>query len=550
MIAAGGVRPQFSSFGLRLISTACLSAPAAGKRIRNAARLKVFCRKAEQQGMCRRDWLALALIVAVAAVLRALAAHGLSLSYDELQSVTHAHRPFPLSLLSVFAADPHPPFFYLLLSLWLRLGTSDGVVLAFPALLGTLLVPSVFFVCNRLYDRRVAFVAAAICAVHPFAIHWSVFARMYALVMLAAVWAWYGIARLTLEDRPSPSDVAIAAAGQLALVWAHGSGAFALAMLHGAVLMLHLRDRAVLLRWARRHVVIGLLCLPALYSLTRSSLGHLTVPGVAEVSRTFALFVGGMAPPAGSWPAALLFVGSVALLLVERRHRPLALALLVIPFVCTGLLSYLVKPVWHGPRSFAFVLPFAAIAGALLAQRGRRERVVLLAALPILLLGTVRAVSDPQKSEHYVDAARIVSAEASPGDRVVLQGTRHLWAFQWYFSGPGWDRDLARGRSPWEVAWPARERRLRKVLCSYLLEYGSRGLDGEIQVLAAHRLSEVSPAIGDTWLVDRRGTGEQIASALVAAAPGASVREFDAEDMVVRQYASTARTEKLAIGVR
>src|SRR5512145_196214 len=74
-------------------------------------------------------WTGLAGVLALGAALRVAMLPGATLGYDGLQSVTHAARGIPTGLLSAFLHDPHPPLYYALLSLWLRVGTSDAAIL-------------------------------------------------------------------------------------------------------------------------------------------------------------------------------------------------------------------------------------------------------------------------------------------------------------------------------------------------------------------------------------------------------------------------------------
>ena len=149
-----------------------------------------------------------------------------SLAYDGLQSVTHAARGFPVNALSAFLHDPHPPLYYVLLGEWMRLGTSDPAVLLFSSLCSLLLVVSVWWIARAHYGEWVALVAALVCALHPLALYWSHFARMYALVMLLGVWAWHANLRFLSRQPPRWRDGIGAALAELALVYGHVAGPF------------------------------------------------------------------------------------------------------------------------------------------------------------------------------------------------------------------------------------------------------------------------------------------------------------------------------------
>ncbi len=102
------------------------------------------------------------------------------------------------------AIDIHPPFYYLLLHLWVALtGPSAAVVRFFSVLVGTLSIPLLFLVGRRLFGQRAGLIAALVLAVAPFHIYYSQEARMYGLVtllVLASTWCFLSM----LERRETP----------------------------------------------------------------------------------------------------------------------------------------------------------------------------------------------------------------------------------------------------------------------------------------------------------------------------------------------------------
>jgi hypothetical protein len=47
-----------------------------------------------------------------------------------------------------------------------------------------------------------------------------------------------------------------------------------------------------------------------------------------------------------------------------------------------------------------------------------------------------------EKPGRFIDTAAFIRQHGRPGDRVIVPNSRHAWAFNWYFFGPGWDRSL------------------------------------------------------------------------------------------------------------
>lgn len=451
-----------------------------------------------------RFWALLAL-VGLGAALRVWKLGGLSLSYDELQSVTHAARPFPLSLLSAFLADPHPPLYYALLGGWMQLGRSDATVLLFSVLLGTALIPSVYHVAARLYGLRVALFAALVCALHPLALFWSHFARMYALVMLLALWAFYWNARLLGERAPNWRLVAALIVTEVCLVYSHVAAPFALLFVYAGVLLERAPDTIALKRWLRLHVPIALLALPYLHFPFTTSQSHMRRPAFPDLIEALSLFVNGVEQPSALvvWICALAFVGVAAALLYRRKHRAFAACLLLAPFLVAAAFSHAIKPIWFAPRIFAFLVPFAALGLARLYCDRGPARIVALVALALLVRGAVGYTFNWEKSQRFVDAAREVRAGARPGDLVLVPTLKDKWAFSWYFAGPDWDRELWTGTAA-ELYGSFASVDGFRALVRRVGPFGREPVGEPIAVWPADRRAAGSlPAASRIWLVAR-----------------------------------------------
>lgn len=109
--------------------------------------------------------------------------------------------------------DPqHPPFFYLLMHVWMRVwGNSIVVTRSFAALLSLLVFPAVYWLCWELFQSTlVGWVAIALFAISPIHLVYAQEAREYSLLTTLALlssaallrairlkqgqpWAWYGL---------------------------------------------------------------------------------------------------------------------------------------------------------------------------------------------------------------------------------------------------------------------------------------------------------------------------------------------------------------------
>jgi mannosyltransferase len=109
-----------------------------------------------------------------------------SLWYDELVSAFLSGKAIP-DLIAHTARDIHPPAYYLLLHFWQSItrpvpGQGLEFLFAWPSLVwGMLLLPLIYALGRRLFDRQIATIALWLAAIHPFHIWYSQEVRMYTL---------------------------------------------------------------------------------------------------------------------------------------------------------------------------------------------------------------------------------------------------------------------------------------------------------------------------------------------------------------------------------
>ncbi len=107
----------------------------------------------------------------------------------------------PRSMLALTAVDIHPPLYYLLLHLWIRLfGPGVLSVRLLSVVIGTAAVPLLFLIGRRLLGAKGGLLAAFLLALSPFAVYYSQEVRMYGLVMLLGLAAWYFAVKWALGD--------------------------------------------------------------------------------------------------------------------------------------------------------------------------------------------------------------------------------------------------------------------------------------------------------------------------------------------------------------
>lgn len=224
------------------------------------------------------------LLVALVALALALRLPGFneSLWYDELWS-TRVVLSSVEALMRVIATDPHPPFYSVVMFIWIRIfGDSEISVRMLPLICGLLTIVLTARLAAAYGGARAAPVAALILAIAPTHIWYSQEARQYSLLLLlltSCTWAFHKIRQS--HARRWYAAYAILA---LCLVLTHY---FAIAYVF-AFTLLALPDRRA--RTRMLSIVGAIACVLATYLAVRwrfaalqAQLGYLRVFGIAEL---------------------------------------------------------------------------------------------------------------------------------------------------------------------------------------------------------------------------------------------------------------------------
>ncbi|MGZ4235806.1 MAG: glycosyltransferase family 39 protein [Solirubrobacteraceae bacterium] len=142
-----------------------------------------------------QTWAAVAALTAAGIALRLLIVRGIWV--DEAISIHQAHMSLSGMLANLRTTDNHPPLYFLLLWVNVRvLGYNELAVHVPTIIAGTLLIPALFITGRELFDRRTGLFAAALASVAPLLIWYSQEARPYAFFMLFATLAVWAQARV------------------------------------------------------------------------------------------------------------------------------------------------------------------------------------------------------------------------------------------------------------------------------------------------------------------------------------------------------------------
>jgi hypothetical protein len=316
------------------------------------------------------------------------------------------------------ANDIHPPLYFWLFHIWIRLaGISEFAIRVFSVLLGLVTSASVYVLAMRLSRRRLAAsIALLLITLSPYHITWSQDARMYALATMFVGLTAYAYLRGWTRT--------MAIAG-IATALSHYFGAFAIVIMviHKVI---HWRDQArdrrqffiailfiaaVCLLWAvyaigliRRDAGQGAFdpqhtfqLMATLYTVSKSTDLHAYVPVVLVI---LLMFLAGIILSWLDKPRATSFV------ILGCFMPPVILTVLsspLIPFYVTGLAE----------RHFALYAPFVFSGYGLgLAAMIRRRRIRFVGILIVACLLTLNGVlaADKRAARYFKDDYRSMMA--------------------------------------------------------------------------------------------------------------------------------------------
>jgi 4-amino-4-deoxy-L-arabinose transferase-like glycosyltransferase len=409
-----------------------------------------------------------------------------SLWYDETVSVHLAGKDFQ-ALVAHTARDIHPPGYYLLLNVWMRIAGGTDYSAAFLSLsLGLLLVALAYRLGAQVFGLCTGFFAALLVAISPYNVWYSQEVRMYTLgAVLGVVLLLLVIRLLSSEPESLPRWqhlVAYAATGALGL-WVLYYFAFLLLaanlIVAGWWLVARRREPrgwSWMLRWLVAQGGVLLLYAPWIPAAWRQATAP-PVPswrsaaGLGEivVETWSALGLGQSVDPARVWPAlvwvAILFGLGLFYGRVMKRHHPrrsgltwLLAGSVFLPVLLIYLASF-VTPLYHVRYVFIFSTPFYVMLAAGLALLWRRWRPALWLGLAVLVVYSGISLyayhTDPTyASDDHREATRFLTDRWRPGDAILVNAGYGYTALLAYWDG---DPIAWRGRLGSDLPASARE---------------------------------------------------------------------------------------------
>ena len=396
----------------------------------------------------------LSLVVTLGALLRFYDLGGESLWMDEAFSWLWIHQSHEALWGAAGRWETNPPLYYSIQRLWGHLfGGSEAGLRSFSALAGTLTIPIIFLVGRLIGGAVAGLIAALLLATSPVHVAYSQEARVYALLMLAATTAVWGLlvflkshgglaaAPRPLERRGRRLGLAAYAAGTTIALYGHNTAVFLPLVANAIALCWWLGrvrpDRRFALEWLVANLVpliLWLWWLPAVVTQARiaTSVAWIDQPGLLSAIAQAARLYGTVGP---LWIGPIPLLGVLALWHWRDRWPAVAalLAFVVGVPAMVWLFGLLVRPIWI-ERTILWPLGLGMVlaAGGALAFRstGARAAVVglVLAVQGIGLLDEYRSTTKPPWSQVAADLAVV----SEPADVILHFPHFARWPFAYY----------------------------------------------------------------------------------------------------------------------
>ena len=436
------------------------------------------------------------IVIAVAAVLRLVAALNRPLYVDEGLSLSIGAQPLAQAL-SFLQSDYHPPAFFALLHALELLHSPIWLIRATVALVGTASVGVLMLIVRTCSTKRAAVIAGAFAAVMPSLIFYDGWIRMYSLFDLLCLVALLLISALAVGSGSRASKLAAWAswiAVNAAALYTHYLEWMALA----AQLAFSATRRWPFLAYATLSAIVAVaLWLPQLATFQHQlgsgglsfgwfqshlALGLYELPSQASVD-----------PEVEGWQAVVI-AGVVlcwaiaALVLAWQQIKRTILPWIAAPGLFTIGYSLMAHKYLYDARYFLlFAYALASWTGVALASMHARVRnaswVTFGAIAPPLIAGAMYAFAPMFYTGDWPRVASVVKERAKPGDVLLFEPGAGSWAFVYYAD--------ERPYRVWQVSTPQDiERAAVDVLEEkrvWLIGSGIVGVDPRLQILSALR---------------------------------------------------------------
>lgn len=394
----------------------------------------------------------LLIVVLIGTVLRFYQIDEWSIWVDESWSMKFADLSFTDYFTNKYG-DVHPPFYYILLDLWMLLfGSSEAAIRSFSAVSGSFSIVMIYCVGCLLFSKATGLVSAVLLALAAFHIQYAQNARMYELLSLLAILSYYFLIKLTMKpDIKSSAGYVIFTT---LLVYTHFAGLFLIIAQNVYVFTKFLaRTKNIginLKAWLLLQLAVAVLYSPwadYLLGILSSIQGNVDfdnpAPKLRDVLTTFSIY-------AGTNKLLLLFVlvlplslfsikkiaGSINLRNFESSIRDycwlvsltnvsriwLLMTWLLIPIIIPWVVSQFSATIYYERTLIGSSLAFYLLVAY--AITNIKTNLLILAVVVTIILLSVPSLKSYYNTdinrEPWRDVARYVDANAKPDDMVIF----------------------------------------------------------------------------------------------------------------------------------
>jgi hypothetical protein len=325
-----------------------------------------------------------------------------SLDGDEIFSLLLARSDWHSLFTAAIKDAIHPPFFYLLLKIWVGIGGESLLWLRlFPVAASTLSLLPLFMLCTDLgISRGARNLAVFIASVHPYAIYFAQHMRMYCLLALFGLTSIWAFERY-LKDG-TRRDLLILATTNLLLVYSHYYGWLIVGLEFCYLLW---RKRSAVLPFILGSAVVLVVFMPWAWAAAQAlhakggladNLSWVPRPNINDLS-WFYVELSGMAEPVRYGLQVTTAIMAFLFLTNRRRHEPrfhwLIVASLAPALVTFSISHWLSQSIW-GSRHLIFTLwPFLLVVADVVWRLHSAARAAVLALVVLWAGFSARAYS-------------------------------------------------------------------------------------------------------------------------------------------------------------
>lgn len=391
----------------------------------------------------RLDFVLLALIIALAAVLRFHAIDQKNVWIDEGVSIEMARLDWYNFLRILWRHEANMALYTVILRGWLHFGSSEAFIRSLSAIFAVATLPALYVLGRKMFSPRVALIAAFLLAVNAYHVRYSQEARSYALYPLLCVLS--SIYFLKFLDDPSRRNRVGHVLTSALAVYAHFFAGFVVVAQWISVCLLDRPDAQANFRRNWRQFAIAISPL-VLFVLTTGTgvLRWIPRPHWSDLGNTFVFFTGN----GGCWLVVIYSAAVIAALVPVAGWRSRRVSgeawryrYLLIWLLFPILLVFAISQFKHLylARYFIFCAPALILLAAAGLGRLRSDwaLAIVLAATAFLSYRAVSAYYQKDFDigrEDWRSATRYVLDHAQPGDVLILHQPIGRMPYEYYRS--------------------------------------------------------------------------------------------------------------------